>query len=304
MKKPHRLMIYLLFMALSLSPTLVQAFNPATHLYIAERVFPNSVQKIDLYYGSIAPDLVYYVLQPDKWPTPTAFEDTHYEYINLRPYAWGPTQRAFAKGWLTHNEKWGADYYAHINPGYVIDKASLLSAKTGIRPEFAHYAIEVAIDLLLKRNDAEIGEKLLKASLLRSWEDRQLLVKVLVLRGKRTDWLTLASAELAFRNLVVRYAWALALPSPQDEQTLARLGAQLAVEMGITTVSPDDVLYLLGIAVGLCEDYYPVIEDAIEGIKRNLGIIDETDLVLKYKQNKKSFGQSKPKQRRVSDKNY
>jgi hypothetical protein len=190
MGKLFKLLSFLVGITIILGLSIAHAFNSATHLYIAQRVF--QVQDIDLYYGSIAPDLALYA-DPGKWPT--SFEDTHYNYIDLRSYALGFTQKAFALGWLTHNEAWGADYYAHrVNPlgnntcvtqgyyqGYVIEKACLLAGRTGIDPEFAHYAVETAIDLLLRSNDdPQLGKKLLNANLFRSWVDRNLLAKVLV----------------------------------------------------------------------------------------------------------------------------
>lgn len=100
MKKLSKLVIFLVVITLIFVPSLAHAFNPIAHLYIAEKVFGN--QNINLQYGSIAPDLSLYVANPEKWPT--AFTDTHYEYIDLRPYARSLTQKAFAEGWLTHNE--------------------------------------------------------------------------------------------------------------------------------------------------------------------------------------------------------
>ena len=127
--------IAIVFIALTVffTPTLVRAFNPAAHIYIAERVFEGCGDKIDLFYGSIAPDLAMYVANPDtSWPD--AFTDTHEQFRDLRGYAFGATQKAFAKGWWTHNQISGADYYAHINDplslgpyGYVVNKASALS---------------------------------------------------------------------------------------------------------------------------------------------------------------------------------
>lgn len=271
MKRLIRFSSFLMVVCLIIGPSLVQAFNPATHIYIADKVFRNCRPKIDLYYGSIAPDLALYVPDPEKWPT--AFDDTHYNYINLSSYALRFSQKAFALGWLTHNEEWGADHYAHIeyplggDKGYVIEKAELLSSQTGMDPEFAHYAIEAGIDLLLKNDDPKLGEKLLKANLLRSRQDRQLLVEVLVRKESRTDRLTLAGAELIFRNLVGQYAEALALSSPKDKEALAELGAQLALEMYGIEILPEEVLDLLNIAIGLCEqDYKTVIDYTIEQI--------------------------------------
>ncbi|MEM3004492.1 MAG: hypothetical protein QXK96_04265, partial [Candidatus Bathyarchaeia archaeon] len=149
----------LAILALFMIATNAGAFNSGAHLYIAEKVF-NS-QNIDLYYGSVAPDIALYADQK-QWPL--SFENTHYNFIDLRSYAWGMTQKAFANGWLSHNEAWGADYYAHIeNPlsnnscatsgmyqGYVAEKACILAKQTGIDEELAHYAVETAVDLLLR----------------------------------------------------------------------------------------------------------------------------------------------------------
>lgn len=278
MKKVSNFLIVFIFMVL-VYPLDTNAFNPATHLYIAEKVF--QVQNIDLYYGSITPDIELYADQ-EKWPT--SFEDTHYTYIDLRPYAIGFTQKTFALGWLTHNEVFGADYYAHReNPlgnnacatdgyyqGYVIEKACLLAQQTGIDPEFGHIIIEAAIDLLLRNNDdRKVGEKLLNANLFRSLSDWNLITRVFVWKEKRTDLLTLATAELTFRNLVNRYAMALSLPNPYNKWAIARLGAQLALEMFGIEVSEEDALKVLEYANTLCEgDYKEVINTTILEIKK------------------------------------
>ena len=280
MKRGIKLAILMMGMILTLAPTFVCAFNPGTHLYIAEQVFKDCSPKINLYYGSIAPDLSLYVANPGDWPT--AFDNTHHAYLDLGPYAFGSTQKAFSKGWLTHNEEWGADYYAHIDYpprfggyGYVIGKAEALSESTCLDPEFAHYAVEVAIDLLLKRNDPKIGAKLLTANLFRSWQDRYLLSKMFVWREGVTDWQTLASAELTFRGLVHRYAMALALPEPLDKQTLAELGVLLASEMYGIEITAVEVGGLLEEAMVLCSEagdgnYRAVIDYVIEEIKNNI----------------------------------
>jgi hypothetical protein len=264
--------IFLMFIIVSLKSTPVHAFNPATHIFIAERVFPESSHKIELYYGSIAPDLALYAPER-KWLT--AFHDTHKDFIDFSPAALSPAQEAFAQGWLTHNEGWGADHYAHIDPGYLIIKAETLikvaenHLRIDLHPEFAQFAVEVAVDVLLKNDDAKLGEKLVEANLFRSQEDRKLLIDVLVDKERKTDWVTLASKELTFRNLVGRYATALALPTPQDKEALAQLGVQLAQEMyGITDFTKEQLLGLLNAAIDLCGDYRGIIDLAIAGINK------------------------------------
>ncbi len=275
MKKLLKSMTLLAFVALTLTPMFAEAFNSATHLYISDKLFPYCIDKADLYYGSTAPDLAIYAAS--EWET--AVEDTHENYIRLRSSAWTLAQRAFSSGWLTHNEIWGADFYAHIctsangcAPCYVITKADTLLAQypNDLNLEFAHDVIEVAIDLLLKRNnDLLLGQKLLGANLLRSPDDLNLLEKVLVLVNGRTDSVTLTSAESTFRNLVNEYALALGLPKPLDEIALAQLGVQLAQEMGIT-VEKQRLLEILHYALQLCNDYKPAIDCAIRGIKKQI----------------------------------
>jgi hypothetical protein len=281
MKGMLRLRIFLSAILILLSPGLAQSFNPGTHIYIAEQVFPNCIDKIDLYYGSIAPDLVLYA-NVSQQELESLFYYTHYQYINLRSSAWSPIQKAFAKGWLTHNELWAADRFAHIDfadydDGYVYKKAdglqALIEPLIGPLPwdpwgrEFAHDVIEVAIDLLLKQQDSKLGAKILEAALLRSWEDRNLLMRVLVLKARVTDWVTLASAEITFRNIVIQYAIALSLSSPEYMQPLAGLGKSLALEMYGITLTDDQALALLKKAIEQCQgDYMEPINDAIDAL--------------------------------------
>ena len=285
MEKLLKVLTLVVGMTLILGLSTTHAFNSAAHLYIAQQVYQVQNKNTDLHYGSIAPDLALYTY-PDKWPT--SFEDTHYAYIDLRDYAHGLPQKAFAKGWLTHNEDWGADFYAHrMNPrnnktcvtagdyqGYVIEKACLLSAQTGIyNPDFTHLVVEIAIDLLLRNNvDLNLGKKLLNANSSRSLVDRTLLATVLVGNEQRTDRVTLATTELSFRTVVDLYARALKLPSPYNEQALAAIGSQLAELYGME-LSEEEALDILEVAINLCkDDYKQVIEEVISAIKVELGL--------------------------------
>lgn len=269
----HIVGIFSIILIFASGQTQVLAWCPATHIYIADEVFPNHDRKVDLWYGSIAPDLVSWVSHPRRWPT--SFRDTHYNYIDLRGHATNPQAGAFAAGWLTHNEEWGADYYAHVEDpfgvhrGYVVRKARELHKEfPELKKEFAHWVVEIAVDLLLKNNvDPTLGKKLLTATLFRSLSDQLLLSKVLIAEEDRTDWITLASAETAFRMILIRYARALALPSPDDEQALVELGAQLAAEVYGIEVTAERLFEILRFAMGLCEgDYEDVVTHTIHGI--------------------------------------
>jgi hypothetical protein len=288
MKKLFVLGVLLLVSVGVLGPSQGKAFNSGTHIYIAERVFPFAFEKINLYYGSIAPDLSMYVNQPQNWPD--AFMETHYS-ITL-PYEWWDlTQRAFAKGWQTHNEQWGADFYAHGRypnyNGYVITQAIKLATIPDFeiyldKPpyyELAHFAIEVAIDLLLARyHDPSLGVKLLWAAEYRSQKDLNLMLKTFVTdEGPNAE--TLQEAEYAFRELVIAYAKALALPDPLRMLAISELGVQIAAQMGVS-LTPYQVWEILRVAMYLCQnpndmgvDYMEVIQAAIEGIRTNHELI-------------------------------
>lgn len=268
-------LIAILVFMVSVAPvfTNVNAWCPATHIYIADWVFPECEREIDLWYGSIAPDIEAWVVEPEKWPM--AFRDTHYNYIDLGSYEQGSIWEAFAWGWMTHNEKWGADYYAHVedpfgtNRGYIERKARELHKEfPEIKQNFAHWIVEIAVDFLIKNDDPTICEKLLKAAVFRSPLDQLLLVKVMVWKEGRTDWGTLASAELAFRIILIRYARALALSSPDDKQALVELGAQLARDVLGMEVTLEELMEIFDFTTELCEDdYKEVVARTIDSIR-------------------------------------
>jgi hypothetical protein len=289
MKRGIKLGGFLIIVTLTLAPISSDAFNPLAHIHIADIACPDCSPKIDYYYGSIAPDIAWSIADPGL--RLALGNDTHNR--DLSSFARGSTQEAFAKGWLTHSENEltkGADYFAHIaysriphmnptEPGYVIEKAYLLVpelVELGLPDNeqtlyFAHYIIEATIDLLLKyNNDHTLPGKLLFANLFRSWEDRNLMMRVFVWRwwDKSTDWWTLATAEFAFRQLINRYAAALILSPPDDEIALSELGVALAMEMYGLVIDPKELrTEILPAAIEICEDdYYDVIKEAVEAI--------------------------------------
>ena len=290
MKKGITLGSLLIVIILAMAPTSSDAFNPLAHIYIADKACSDCIPKIDYFYGSIAPDLAWFVANPEEdWET--VVFDTHYR--DIRRFAWGTTQEAFAAGWLTHSEKIGADYFAHkaytrspsidgpTEPGYVIEKADLLFDVLLDDPfelpdddqtfYFAHYIIEATIDFMLIELDSSLPGKLLFANLFRSCEDRNLMMRVFVWRwwDKRTDWWTLATAESALRQLINRYAIAFMLSNP--EEALAQLAVELAKEVYNLDIDAGDLLDILKVAINLCkDDYLDVIKEAITAVSAQL----------------------------------
>jgi hypothetical protein len=288
MKRILKLTVFLFVVVATLSPFQVQAFNPAAHVYItakvAKQVFPFTFDKTNLYYGSIAPDISSYA---DNWPC--GFFETHYQFTKLPYVWWNPIQKAFAQGWQIHNERepWGADYWAHgtceysgscplgacTYDGYVPTQATALAealyeaTENNVlikNPDLAHFAIEVAIDLLLIDNqDHTLGQKLLAAALFRSPADMNLLAKV---DGIGAEWETLSSAESTFRNLIINYATALTLPEPLRMGLLGEIGVQVASAMDVE-IDSATVQLILEAAINQCRPtYYGPVDNAIKGI--------------------------------------
>lgn len=258
-------------------PSLGMAFNSGAHVYITEKVFGSD--DVDLLYGSIAPDLAIYVPYPETWAT--AFDDTHYNYIILKPQGWTEQWKRFAIGWMSHNEAWGADWYAHIeyesDIGYVIKKSYGLLQLLGQAPVYpyeniAHSAIEFAIDILIQDSlYPNLGQKLFNAAKNRSGEDVRRLFNILVAKSKVTDRETLYQSEMIFRNLILSYSSALMESSSFKLGPLAQLGSDLASALYGVYIEPTEVESILQIAIYLCEnDFNNVLENTIEGIKAEL----------------------------------
>ncbi len=250
------------------------AFNPAAHVRIAELVHPGGSDRVDLRYGAIAPDIAWFLPNPQNWPT--AGPDTHLDFIELDPAWWSGSQKAFAKGWATHNEVYGADNVAHIQwndqqPGYVVQKAILLAAQVGppVTVDLAHTVIETAVDLLVKEHlDPRVGEKVLFCVLFRSLQDKALLDETFVWDTHRTSWWTLTEGEIAFRTITYHYARALIGSDIASAGPLIDFAIQLAADLYGIAITPEQGEQILSAALALCAgDFDDAIQDAIDQIE-------------------------------------
>ncbi|MFB3881429.1 MAG: hypothetical protein ACE149_09195 [Armatimonadota bacterium] len=223
-------------------------------------------------YGAIAPDLAW---QASGSLEVTLGAATHDDPGCLEPWerAGSQTERAFAWGWLSHNQAWGADYFAHLGdpfagswpapgPGYVVERAQVLAASTGISEVAAHDYIEVATDLLLDQQypDLNLPGVLRSAASQRSSQVPALLVRSYAdLPG--ANRLVIRTFESTFRTGAIAYAEALALPTWQDDASFA---AGLAVYHGL---SPEQSAACLSVAKELClapeADYRVAIQATI-----------------------------------------
>jgi tellurite resistance-related uncharacterized protein len=170
----------------------------------------------------------------------------------------------FAFGFISHNEKWGADYTAHkkgrtTKKGYVITKDSLLEPEllfhlqaalddAGVPYSFflarplasnlAHKLTEVAIDLQIRlHEDTSIGLDFLNSvqnapdtipDLLANTYGYGLSKRLKITREDANYMI--AEAELDFRQLMIRYGELLNQQDSTDFHTLSEEGAALLNE--------------------------------------------------------------------------
>ena len=203
--------------------------------------------------------------------------------------AWRCDLKSIAFGFASHNDLWGADYTAHHaartvpGQGWVKMKAGLLepSVETTIKkilldagvpdvapdylastitgvlaPELSHNLVEIAVDVLVKRNlDPEIGLRMYLAAKLRPLDTSLMLActyagglaqaaHISVLDATKI----IVGAEKEYRDYCVQYAQAFSVPAPHDVLALSIQGAEFANEAIkkilpsiLVTVSPDVV---------------------------------------------------------------
>lgn len=265
--------------ALLLAPAVPSlAWGPGTHAVVALGVAKargasagNDYLALQAVYGAAAPDIAWQAEEPLRSALGAAMHD---EPGYLEPWElarpWSSVERAFAWGWLTHNQVWGADYYAHIGdpfegawpaagPGYVVERAGLLAAAQGIPEDVAHDYVEVAIDLLVDQKfpGLRVGQMVRNAAASR---DRQ--VPSLVVRSYAdvpgASRVTIRALELEFRGGLAIYGEGLSRPTGQDDAAFA---AGMAPLYGLSAAKS---AACLGAARVLCQQPGAHYLDALE----------------------------------------
>ncbi len=253
------------------------AWGPGGHAVIAagaavERgiVFPSDYLLLQVIYGAAAPDLAWGADEPLKGALGVA---THDSPGCFKPWqlarSWSTVERFFAGGWVSHNEEWGADHYAHTEyplptaasasrPGYVVDRAGALAVSQGISEEIAHYYIEVAIDLLVDQQFPELslGSMLASASYQRDGRVPPLLAKS-YRDVPGASGIGVRLLETEFRASLAVYGETLALPTGSDDAAFA---AGMAILYGLT---PQKSASCLAAAKAMCQDPEAHYADAI-----------------------------------------
>jgi len=261
-------------------PNLAFSWGSATHAYLAKELgHEPGVMNLQEMYGSVLPDMFNlmfgYEHQDYLWT------ETHYQFMKVVEEAKSDESKAFAYGFASHNEDWGADLTAHIssitaNPeeGYVVTKKKILAPQlrlgimlflnaNGIAytPELleefaltiADSAIESAVDLLVSQNeDTQIGRRMQVAAKLRSP-----FVPMLLSRAYAKDFageagiiveeaiLIIVETEEQFKEYMELYGEILTQENAVD--LMAEQGAQLAELMleeryGIIVEVPSELM--------------------------------------------------------------
>lgn len=289
MKTRMALLYIALFTSIVLFPTAAFSWGSAVHAYIGDQLAARGgLLNENEVYGSMAPDLFNFRFDKPEYRE-FLYAQTHENFQKVVDEAKSQPAMALALGFLSHNDVWGADSTAHhsgitfgLGKGYVIAKAEiLLSYLNSIQEyvdleipvpvgmEIAHQLVEDAVDILMKRVDSKIGEKMIAAAL--SPHPNMPLLVVNAYAGDLASYAGISEREAAkfivssdrqFRNVSILYGQALTLDEDAAAQALAEQLADLAqaffAAYGITWPPEVDPIPLLQLGIGqamlLCEN--------------------------------------------------
>jgi len=262
MRKKIYLIVCLAFV--ELIPNSVFAWGSATHAYFADRLGKRSgYLNLQEMYGAMAPDMFDATFGSPYYDYLRS--QTHEQFDKVASHAWTSGLKAFAYGFTSHNDVWGADFTAHHNGrttpgiGYVLvqiealkstfqdsieqvlldnnidpEQAKALAAE--FAPSVAHVATELAVDVLIKRNeDPGIGKRIMQAAQLRSPAVPGLLVAAYAADFDQEFNLSflaasgiIIGAEKAFQEFVSCYGYIFTKKEPEIIRLLSVYAEDLA----------------------------------------------------------------------------
>ncbi len=281
-----------------LIPTYVYAWGSATHVYFANQLGKSwGYLNLQEMYGAMVPDMFNTMFGSPYFDYLRS--QTHEEFEKVVSHATTKGLKAFAYGYASHNDVWGADYTAHYDGrttteiGYVsaqidaltptfeaaieqvlldnnIDPAQAKELAVQFAPSVAHGSAEVAVDILIKRNeDPEIGKRILHAAQLRSPAVPVLLVTVYATDFAREFDLSFLTAPgiivgtgEAYRGFVSYYGYIFTKGESETIRLLSVYGAKLAelfmmaVKGLDITIPPEAMTDLLALAIAQVESTY------------------------------------------------
>ncbi len=257
----QRTVPFLAFCLILVGSTEAFAWWTATHSYLAKGASQGKLDSKEIY-GADVPDL--FELMLDSPDYDYLVNQTHYHFGKVQKEAKGTDLESCAFGFVSHNEKWGADRTAHRKglttpgEGYIIAQSTLLGpqlqpqiqtilVESGVDPVIAsllsgplsvrlgHPVAETAVDLLIKRNeDPLIGQEMLQSAQERPSTVPDLLVaaygKSIAHRMKISEEEAesfIRDAEAAFRDRIIRYGEILSKSEEEAIQDLSNEGGAL-----------------------------------------------------------------------------
>jgi len=253
----------------------VRAFpwGSATHAYVIDQLMRKAGPP-RLMYGAMAPDVFNYFFQ-DLTLRDQLYAMTHFDFMKLWNASKGPSDRPSAYGFVSHNNEWGADSTAHLKSltflsteGFVITKAKILwdlikadfpfNDELGV--SICHDVIEAAIDLLIKKLDPNIGNRLVDSARSADKKMLELLNKAylgdmtLLVGSEDLAKYLIAQNEIGFRYAVLQLGNALKQKSPNDLNAIAAIFAALGQQAYQIDVPPAVVAMVLELAMWVSTD--------------------------------------------------
>ena len=301
----HFVVMGIICLGLTLSSSEAFSWGFGTHAYIDDHLGKKQIHKnLNEIYGGVMPDLF-----NTLFDTPEYLEflpvQTHFKSMKVWKASRSEVEKSLAFGFVSHNGCWGADFTAHDTcrtcgqpVGYAYAKAAVLLSEGplsqyGIPDEIAiaifHEIVENAVDILVKRTDPLIGDRLSSAAQQRSPRFPQLLVRAYAKGFASFAQITeleaaqfIQAAESEFRDAIDSYGQILLLDEADAISAISQQTASLAQEFlalyGIDlSIPPEDVVdmvnaYMLA-AIGLCQDdYLEEIEATIPYVRHKLRI--------------------------------
>lgn len=247
-----------------------------THVYIVDRCLPwitDPELKHQARYGSMLPDLSASYVIGGRDQMPLVRDLMHVAgWENAVKCASGDSALgAFALGWSTHNEVWGADLYAHVPGALGPGTLGYVDMKGSVVPELPfsarHYYAETVIDMLVRRHlDPMLGRKVISAARHRDPRIPGLLAAAYC---PPLDAGALAKAERRYCYTTCVYGNLLCLPEPMDRCAAASLLATQTTTMTGHQVRYDRSLEYVDRIIAACE------ADLRDAIERTVTLVGE-----------------------------
>jgi hypothetical protein len=243
-------LLWVFCLMLVMLPASALSWEAGTHAYIEEHLFKKQGQtdNADLYnriYGANAVDIFTYNFTSPYLEFAAYLHDTSQDnFLKAWEKAASKDEKAFAYGFVGHNNTWGMDSTAHVSgitygrgEGYVIAKARILAAM--LKPvlespevglylpdevlvNICHPLVESGVDFLVRGLDPSIGNKLMTAAYYRSDAVPTVLANAYaadfsILAGSPENAAQIiVTAEGAFRASLMGYGWALTQDNALD----------------------------------------------------------------------------------------